>query len=313
MNLQVDNPIFDESIETTAVGPTQWKIKHKCCCCGPCVDVYVPNKKNRHFLRHWECQPAVPIMVTILAIFCLFVYFFAVEPYQYSIIIQIIAPILIVISFILFLWSYYAAVCMDPGFLPYDWVKTKKFFYTWQEQLSGLAVTQPQKDFAKEQQNRPPHCSFSQTSGRYVIRADHICVWIANWVGKRNHKQFMLLNLWGFVYCALLFGFNFAVKENIFERKTHLLILQIVSIAIEIMFGGVMICFFFQSLYDLAKNRTKIQKMRGENGDSSYSCMDSMREVCGTGSKCLWCFPTPAFDENLVITNDMPPIEDGLD
>lgn len=314
MKLQVNSSIYDENTEENGVDPTQWKIKHKCCCCGPYVDVYVPNqKKARHFLRHWECQPTVPIMVTVLAIFCLFVFFYAVEPYCYSIIIQIIAPIVIIISMILFLVSYFLSVCMDPGFLPYDWVKTKKFFYTWQEQLSGLAVTQSQKDFAKVQENRPPHCSFSQTSGRYVIRADHICVWIANWVGKRNHKQFMLMNLWGFVYCALLFGFNFAVKESFFDRKMKFLILQIVSIAIEIMFGGVMICFFFQSLYDLAQNRTKIQKMRGESGDSSYSCMDSMQEVCGTGSKCLWCLPTPAFDENLVITNDMPPIEDDLD
>lgn len=313
INNQIDSSIINESTENPSLGSTQWKIKHSCCCCGPYVDVYVPNKKTRHFLRYWEFQPGIPILITILAVFCLFVYFYAVEPYAYSIVIQIIAPIVIVISFVLFLWSYYAAVCMDPSFLPYDWIKTQKFYYSWQEQLSGLAVTQPQVDFAKSQENRPPHCSFSTTSGRYVIRADHICMWIANWVGKRNHKQFMLLNFWGFIYCCLLFGFNFAVKENFFDRKLQFLILQLVSIAIEVIFGGLMICFLCQSLYDLAQNRTKIQKMRGEKGDSSYSCMDSMREICGTGSKCLWFCPTPAFDENLVITKDMLPIEDGPD
>ncbi|KAK8863905.1 hypothetical protein M9Y10_011597 [Tritrichomonas musculus] len=305
------NPILDESLETTSNDSTQWAIKHNCCCCGPYVDVYVPNKKPRHFLRQWEFRPTMPILVTFLAVYCLFVYFFAILPYQYTIIIQIISPFPILFSFVLFIWSYYAAVCMDPGFLPYNWINTQKFYYTWQEQLSGLAVTPAQKEFAKDQKNRPPHCSFSQTSGRYVVRADHICVWIENWVGKRNHKQFMLLNLWGFCYCFLLFGFNFAIKEDIFERKTHLLVLQLTGMGIEAMFGFITCSFFFICLYDLAKNRTKIQKMRGEKGDFSYRCIDSMQEVCGTGTKWLWCCPTPAFGKNLIITNDMPQIEDG--
>lgn len=300
----------DDNVETPNLENTQWEVKHKCCCCGPYVDLYVPNNGTRHFLRYWECQPTVPIAVTVLVFFGLFVFFYAVEPYEYSIILQIISPFPVIISLILFLWSYYGAVCMDPGFLPYNWIQTQRFYYTWQEQLSGLAVTKQQIEFAKTDENRPPHCSFSTTYGRYVIRADHICGWINNWVGKRNHKQFLLFNLYGFVYCFLLFGFNFAVKENFFSRKMTFLFLQILSAAMEVAFGLLMICFFIQTLCDLSQNRTKIQKMRGEKGDSSYSCNDSMQEICGNGSKCLWLCPTPAFDENLVINDDMPPIVD---
>ena len=135
-------------------------------------------------------------------------------------------------------------------------------------------------------------------------------MWISNWVGKRNHKQFMLLNLYGFIYCSLLFGFNFAVKENFFNRKIHFFVLQIISGSMELMFGGMMICFFVQTLCDLGKNRTKIQRMRGEGGGESYSFVESMQEVCGTGPKCLWCCPTPAFDESMAVGYDMPPVED---
>ena len=118
---KVDSLTVNDNAENSELEHTKWEVKHCCCCCGPYVDVYVPNKKTRHFLRYWEFQPTVPIMVTILSVYGLFVHFFAIEPYMYSIILQIIAPFPIVFSFILFLCSYYGAVCMDPGFLPYDW------------------------------------------------------------------------------------------------------------------------------------------------------------------------------------------------
>lgn len=309
---QLQNAILDESISTIDIDVTQWAIKSKCGCCGPYVEVFVPNKKSRKFLRHWECQPAMPIIVSILTLFCLVDYFVCAYPYSYKVI-QIIAPFPIIITCVLFLWSYFNAVCMDPGFLPFDWVKTKKFYYTWQEQLSGLAIVPTQINFARQPANRPPHCSFSSSAGRYVVRADHICGWIANWVGKRNHKQFMLLNLYGGLYTGCLLGFNFGTKESLFSRDFDYLMPQLIGMALEVSFCVVLIGFFITTLIDLAHNRTKIQKMRGDQGDNRYTFTESLEEVCGTGSKCLWCCPTPAFDENMVITENMPPIDDASD
>ncbi|OHT09148.1 DHHC zinc finger domain containing protein [Tritrichomonas foetus] len=305
---QLDNPILDSSIQTEVnVEPTQWAVKHDCCCCGPMVEVMVPNKKSHLFLRHWEFQPAFPILVTCLTLFCLIDYFVTAAPYQYKII-QIIAPFPIFIFLGLFMWSYFGAVCMDPGYLPFNWIQTQKFYYTWQEQLSGIAVTQEQVNFAKTPKNRPPHCSFSTSAGRYVLRADHICGWIANWVGKRNHKQFMLMNLYGGLYAGCLFAFQFGVKDlhQMFDREMSILIPQVLGLALDGAFMLVLICMFFQTLSELAINRTKIQKMKNMEGGKSYSCLESMQEVCGTGNKCLWCCPTPAFDETLVMTADMP-------
>lgn len=309
---QLQTPIFDEPISSIETDATQWSIKRQCSCCGPYVEVFVPSKKPRKFLRHWECQPVMPIAVTILTMFCLVDYFVVAYPYSYKVC-QIIAPFPIIITCVLFMWSYFNAVCMDPGFLPFNWVQTKKFYYTWQEQLSGLAVTQTQATFAKDPKNRPPHCSFSTSFGRYVIRADHICGWISNWVGKRNHKQFMLLNLYGGLYTGSLLGFNFGTKTFLFNREMSYMMAQLVAMALELSFCVVLIGFFITTLIDLAHNRTKIQKMRGDKGNNKYTFRESMEEVCGTGSKCLWCCPTPAFDENMIITEDMPSIDDNSD
>lgn len=311
-NTVISNPILNNEEEPTKeIGKTQWNIKHQCCCCGPYVEVIVPNDSPRHFLRHWEFHPAMPIFVSILVLFCLVDYFVVVAPYQYKAI-QIIAPFPIIITLVLFLWSYWGAVCMDPGYLPFDWITTQKFYYSWEDQLSGLAVTSEQIKFGRENSNRPPHCSFSSTAGRYVIRADHICGWIANWVGKRNHKQFMLLCFWGGLFCGFLTGFNFGIKDGFFDRPMELLIPQLVGIAIEGPFCLVLLGMFATTVVDLAVNRTKIQRMRGEGG-KHYSFKESVQEVCGTGNCCTWWWPTPAFDENMVITADMLPIGDDVD
>jgi hypothetical protein len=198
------------------------------------------------------------------------------------------------------------AACMDPGFLPFNWVHSRRFWYSWEEQLNGLAETQDQFTFARDPQNRPPGCSFSTASGRFVIRADHICGFIANWVGKRNQKQFMLFNLYGFGLAVSLFVFKVVEKEpSLLNLPSTEKWLQLSTVALEVLFGCYMIAMFVQTLVDLGKNRTKIQRMRNEQGKrGEYSCEESMREVCGEGKMIWWICPTPAFDESLVISDD---------
>jgi hypothetical protein len=49
-------------------------------------------------------------------------------------------------------------------------------------------------------------CIFAKSARRIVIRPDHYCGWIASWIGKRNHKLFVLTNIWGGL-CSWLFFF----------------------------------------------------------------------------------------------------------
>jgi hypothetical protein len=194
---------------------------------------------------------------------------------------------------------------MDPGFLPFNWIESRRFWYSWEEQLNGLAETEEQLTFARAPENRPPGCSFSGAFGRYVIRADHICGWIGNWVGKRNHKQFILFNFYGFWLALCLFVAKM-IENNpaMWDLEVAEKWMQIVMAGIEGLFGFSMICVFGQLLVDLGLNRTKIQRMRNERGGQDYSCEESMREVCGEGSMMCWICPVKAFDESLVIRND---------
>jgi hypothetical protein len=188
---------------------------------------------------------------------------------------------------ILFLWSYFAAMCMDPGFLPYTWVTTQKTQYTWQEQLSGLAIHSDQIQFAKS--HKPPFASFSKQSGRFVIRADHICIWIANWVGQRNHKQFTLLLVWGLASALSLHGWCLlADPPKTFSR------FFVAMICLTFAFS------FFTFLvilgWDMCHNQTQIERWdgRGEGRNGVRGC----RAVFGRDPLYMWCIPTPAFGPN---------------
>jgi hypothetical protein len=194
---------------------------------------------------------------------------------------------------------------MDPGFLPFNWVETKRFWYSWEDQLNGLAVTSLQVSFARAPPNRPPGSSFSSSAGRYVIRADHICAWIANWVGKRNHKQFILFNFYGFWLGLSLLSFTVAETEPpLLSLKVTEIAILFLSLTMEGCCAFTMLAVFVQLLCDLLQNRTTIQRMRREKGTGAYTCGESMREVCGNDCCGWWLCPNRAFDRSLVIRDD---------
>lgn len=318
----IQEPILDNLNENETNGrnsPTFWRVKQTCCCCGPFVELSIPrSKKKRYFLRGWECKPLMPIVVSILILFTTISHFICFFPHQYFFA-KVITPIFIFIFLILFVWSYFAAACMDPGYLPYNWVQTKRFSYTWQEQLSGLAVTRSQFNFALTKENRPPKCSFSHSAGRFVIRADHICGWVANWIGKRNHKQFILMNLYGGIFALSLATGPFFVK-NFFSLPMKILFTGIIAFSIDLSFAFSLLAMFGQTIIDLAKNRTKLHRMRDEVSNSTQlndntelnetiferkiTMKASMQEVCGNGSCLSWLIPLPAFDDSLIIDDD---------
>lgn len=290
--------------------PTMWNVKHSCCCCGPYVELSIPNsRKKRYFLRGWEFQPLMPIIIVSLILFTTITYFICIFPHQ-SLVAQIIMPIFISILLVLSIWSYFACVFMDPGYLPFNWAQTKRFSYTWEEQLSGLAVISAQFNYALLKENRPPKCSFSHSAGRFVIRGDHICGWAANWIGKRNHKQFILMNLYSGLFAStLVIGSLFV--PHFFSLPKKILITAILAIFVEIAYAIFVFSAFGSTMIDLVNNRTKLNKMKdnaninnSQLNERKISFTESMQEVCGNSSYLYWMIPLPAFDDLLVIDDD---------
>lgn len=287
-----------QNIETPDEIPeeTKWKQVRKCC--GAPVLLVMPV--DRLFIKHWEISLCIPIFVALIIIYCFVAYFISVFPYLTPNYLKIISPIEIFFMFALFLWSYLYASFADPGFLPFDWVKTKKTHYTWEEQLNGLAIRKDQFDFARN--HHPSFASFSTMSGRFIIRADHFCGWITNWVGKRNHKQFILLTLYGFLFCISLFLWIFPTNVNLRKTNKPLYIVRLIAIVFELAYGVALFMFFVGNLYNLFLNRTQIMKWKNKTADSDKCCA-GFKEVCGKHNFCCYLLPTAAFGdeiENLV-------------
>lgn len=261
--------------------------------------VKLNNDLNRLFFRHWEIKMIFPTMVFILLISGISIYFICIHPYILSTTWKIFCVINIFISLAMFLWSYISAMCMDPGFLPYDWFTTQKTKYTWREQLEGLAITREQHDYATSHP-RPAGSCFSHSYGRLVLRPDHICGWIANWVGKRNHKQFILMMLYGSLFASSLAWPRLLIKSSIAHVSDSFDSLGQLAIVIECIFTVGLLSGFISQICDLKFNLTHLDKLKAKK---SFKDPDAIKyrsgfyDVCGHKSKCLWAIPTPAFDD----------------
>ena len=286
-----NSPIFSYADGiTTDDMKTAWKVKKENFCCKkPLVELYIPNKsRKRYFLGFWEIKPCMPIFVSLLIIYTTLSYFIIILPKSYFIA-QILFPIPIVVFLVLFVWSYFASLCMDPGYLPYDWINTKKSFYSWQEQLSGLAVTKEQFAFALIKSNRPPHCAFSHTAGRYVIRGDHICGWVSNWIGKRNFKQFLLMTLYGGFFTLTLFCTVFAIKGGYFYIESKYMFATLPALTFEVGFTFFLFGMLASSLHDMSTYKHMNDERHSQN----------LKTICGNECNCFWFIPTPAFPQDL--------------
>lgn len=282
------------NLEGTETPPEATKWKTLRVCCGKHISLVMPS--DRLFCEHWEMNLFMPIFVFVIVGFCFLSFMFSTLPSLESLSLQRAACIQVLVSLVLFMWSYVAAMCMDPGFLPYDWAVTRKTKYSWQDQLDGLAIRHDQFEYAER--NKPPFASFSHQAGRFVIRGDHICGWVSNWIGKRNHKQFMLMTLWGTVLAASLIGWQLMRGRREHGRDSAFWC-DLVALCIEAIFTCVLFYEFVRIFINLCKNRTQIQEWQGVPGEYTGFC-NSFKQVCGN-NVFMWLCPTPAFGDDLFL------------
>lgn len=137
------------------------------------------------------------VITMILSIFCSYwvVYHLVANP-------SIPGMIFFNIAFTLAIWSYLATSLTDPG--------TNKCpeWSAWEMETPEREVLpegyQPPRCWmpgspafcGKCLMWRPERAHHCKALGTCVLRMDHFCPWISNCVGFRNHKQFMLMNLY---------------------------------------------------------------------------------------------------------------------
>jgi hypothetical protein len=128
----------------------------------------------------------------------------------------------LVFSVLFFIFSYsYARIIIDgPGYYPFYYPNhsrrptfssrdSSSLLHSDDLSPSGIVSTDAQKRWRKGQP-KPNRCIYSTIGRRIVIRPDHFCGWTSTWIGKRNHKFFLLFNLWGFIYISIFTLFDIA-------------------------------------------------------------------------------------------------------
>ena len=284
------NDIESAGSQNDIIYPEETKWKYIWPCCRNHVARILPT--TQVYCGYWMISPCMPINVCCFVLYALCVHFIIVFP-RLSKVSLICSTIEISIFVILFFISYFSTACSDPGYLPYDWVKTKKTKYTWTELLEGTAIRDDQFEFAKN--HKCPFASFSNSVGRHVIRADHICGWVTNWIGKRNHKQFILMLLYGSIMSISLFAWQWSMNEFPFNNIVFMILL-LVADALEVVFGVMLVWTFLFNINNLFSNETKISQYKNES-TNKYGPIDSMRQICGNGSIFCWLCPIPAFND----------------
>ena len=251
-----------------------------------CCSISRIKGTRRYFFRHWEICATVPLFVAIGICFLMLSYFTCVFPHVRW---RVASAITVLLPSLLFLASYLATVLSDPGFLPFNWIETQRTQYSWEDQLAGLATTDEQFAFMKKS-GQPERAVFSKSFGRFVLEGHHICGWTANWIGKRNRKQYILMSLYGAVMMLTLIVWTFVAGFTGPGRTTRGGVMCAIALLMEVFFGTLLVSVFIEAAVELF------------NGTVKRSQGDRCRDVFGDGPCMFYPCPTPAFareDEQL--------------
>lgn len=113
---------------------------------------------------------------------------------------------------LLALAAFVRCVLDGPGYFPFDWSARRCGFGCSDSDAllagrddgpAGIITRRAQYDWARAQP-KPNRSIVSWSARRIVVRPDHYCMWTSTWIGKRNHKFFILFTLYAGLLCAEL-------------------------------------------------------------------------------------------------------------
>ena len=274
---------------------SEWVPKGKCCCFKL---AYFPESKS-YFINQWEVKCTFPPIVLVL-FFASFIagFWAAYNTFKGGSRIAI----LVVFSFCFLLWasSYFMAMCRSPGYLPFYWAVERREEYTYEEQMDGIITNDDQFGFAKCN-DYPERGSLSLQAHRLVLRADHICKWISNWVGLKNYRFFYLQLFWTFAVFVVFFvicGYEIAAMIDHYETtapRVMLFILILPDLGFFLFFCTI----FLRHTKYLFHNQTTLGEVKLKQNTDKHNyydigCCNNIEETCG---KCsywpLYLCPVP--------------------
>jgi len=189
----------------------------------------------------------------------------------------------------LFLWSYCAAACTNPG-------KMRALI----EPRSS--ADQTSRWFCKKcNVMKPLRCHHCRRCNRCVFKMDHHCFWINNCVGLHNMKFFMLTLLYGTLGCAYMFvvfiiRWWYYLSSDVPMGFVEAVVLSLATVCI-VAHGFTVAYLFGFHAYLVSKDRTSVEHRcckglkPGCNHDKGF--LKNVEEIFGprTGAA-FYLFPT---------------------
>lgn len=269
---------------------------HVCGCLG-CNLAYFPDI-NRYFFNQWEVNCMFPIwVVTGFVVSFLIVLWTIVLEFENSTRIGLLVAFSVV--FLIWICSYISAVCHSPGYLPFYWRLMQNDQFNYEQQMDGVITMEDQYNFAFYGP-RPERSSLSRQARRLVLKADHICKWLANWVGLKNYRYFYQKLIWSLTYFAGYMSLTFwciyrMVKIN-HTPDIHIIIIFVCFIPV-FCFSGFLLILFVRHTGYLTHNFSTLQEykaIQNKNFANPYDlgCFNNCSQTMGPKKYCpIWFFP----------------------
>ena len=277
----------------------EFSVYEEKCRLGPCRLSYFPSI-NAYFLNQWEVSilyPSIIIVLTLLAYIFGTWSIFTTTKGATKWVLFVIGLVIYIVWWI----AYLNAMFRSAGYLPWYWYIEKREQYTYEEQMGGIITNRAQSEFCSSLE-RPERAILSTKARRIVLRADHICKWIGNWVGLKNYRYFFVQLIWFvflFLYFFLVLIFEIVdMAQNGWETRAPRIMVLILCIPIFLFFIFFMIVFVRHIRY-LVTNNTTVHELKSERTHDftnpyDLGCWQNCIETMGPAKYCpIWFLPIP--------------------
>eukprot|EP00834_Sanchytrium_tribonematis_P003853 NODE_165_length_14629_cov_0.605231.p7 type:complete len:219 gc:universal NODE_165_length_14629_cov_0.605231:7885-8541(+) len=147
--------------------------------------------------------------------------------------------------------------------------------------------------------DRAHHCHICK---KCILRMDHHCPWVFNCVGLKNHKLFILFNLYGTLYCIILFASLLFVYQNVsnYNFSLNMELNIFMGMVASGLFGVALLGFFILHLNYAFRNQTSMESLgyprtrftsRSSLNIFDLGYFDNLKAVFGD-QLLLWFLPT---------------------
>ena len=204
------------------------------------------------------------------------------------------------VSYFLAVISLVRTFSKNPGFLPFYYPVSNKKIFTTNEIRSGFAYKPLQLLFAQSL-NRDPRVSFSSKVGFFVIRADHFCGFIGQFIGLYNHRFFINTCLYLGIYLDTFFTTVFVLSIT---KHVKFTVIQIIFyLGTTGFFGFLVTSQLIHQIICISDNQTSLEKMKGYKKAYDRGVLNNWEEIFGPRKYMILWF-IPFFD--------LHPLVDGL-